>query len=462
MRQLFLMRHAKAKRGDKEMADHDRPLRKRGRRQAAAMADALSRCKALEGEIHVSGAVRTRQTLDEIARRLPELSLIERAFFDEALYTFEAEALLAWLHGLPEATDRVLMIGHNPALLELARWLCPEAPSELPIGSLLHLSLPDAPWQALEHHAAENVFSLTPEQANHALFKRAAPEAPKLGKAGLKRRIRERLAYQYRMVRALEPGVIAGIDPEFLHQYRVNLRRSRAIGESVRAANRVPGLKKRLKHLKRRAQATSDLRDLDVFLESLSEAPPPLISRSLHALERWLLTRRDEEHAALCQQLSDPGYVEEMQDWHGFISSKGFHKALRKLSSKRIETVLAERIASHDQGLASLSADSFDKAFHELRKIVKRIRYLAELEPRRQKPFLKGLKHRQRLLGNLQDLCTRQAWIEAFATSSHNAPRRQQECDDWRSALEGQKQVMREEVMTLSPLTDVYRESLKH
>lgn len=461
MRQLFLMRHAKAKRGDKDVADHDRPLRKRGRRQAAAMAEALPRCKALDGEIHVSGALRTRQTLDEMAKRLPERSLVERAFFDEALYTFEADALLAWLRGLPETTDKVLVIGHNPALLELARWLCPEAPSELSTGSLLHLFLPDAPWQALEHHAAENVVSLTPEQANHALFKRTAPPSPTLSKAGLKRRIRERLVHQYRMVRALEPGVMAGIDPEFLHQYRVNLRRSRAIGESVRAAIKVPGLKKRLKHLKRRAQATSDLRDLDVFMGSLSEAPPPLTARSLHALERWLQTRRDEEHAALRQQLSDPGYVEEMQDWRNFIGSRHVKKALGALSSKRIATVLTERIDRHDQSLAALTPESEDEVLHDLRKAVKRIRYLAELDPGRHRDFLSGLKYRQRLLGDFQDLCARQTWIEAFAASSRNAPRRQQECDDWRSALERQKQVMREEVMTLSPLSSLYRESLK-
>ena len=461
MRQLFLMRHAKAKRGDKDVADHDRPLRKRGRRQAAAMADALSRCKALEGEIHVSGAVRTRQTLEEMARRLPDRSLVERAFVDEALYTFEAEALLAWLRGLPETTDRVLVIGHNPALLELARWLCPGAPSELPTGSLLHLSLPDAPWQALERHAAENIVSLTPEQASHALFKRKAPEKPSLHKAGLAKRICGQLEHQYLMVRALEPGVMAGIDPEFLHQYRVNLRRSRAIGESVRAAIKVPGVKKRLKRLKRRAQATSDLRDLDVFLESLSEAPPPLTARSLHALERWLQTRRDEAHAALCQQLRDPSYAEEMQDWHGVISSKGFYKALRQLSSKRIATVLTGRIDRHDQSLAALTPESEDEAIHDLRKAVKRIRYLAELEPRRHHDFLSGLKYRQRLLGDFQDLCARQAWIAAFAASSRNAPSRQQACDDWRLALEGQKQVLREEVMTLSPLSALYRESLK-
>ncbi|MGM0985302.1 MAG: CHAD domain-containing protein [Pseudomonadota bacterium] len=461
MRQLFLMRHAKAKRGDNKVADHDRPLRKRGRRQAAAMAKALQRWKALEGEIHVSGAVRTHQTLDEIAKQLPELSLTERAFFDEALYTFDAQALLAWLRGLPEATDRVLIIGHNPALLELAHWLCPATPDVLPTGGLLHLSLPDTPWHSLEHHAAENVNCLTPEQASHALFKRKALGKPSLHKAGLAKHIRSQLEHQYLMVRTLEPGVMAGIDPEFLHQYRVNLRRSRAIGESVRAAIKVPGLKKRLKHLKRRAQATSDLRDLDVFLEGLNETPPPLIPRSRQALENWLLAHREEEHAALRQQLVQSSYLEEMQDWRDFIGSQDFKEALAELSSKRIATVLTERIDRHDQTLAALTPESDDETLHDLRKAVKRIRYLAELEPRRHRDFLSGLKHRQSVLGDFQDLCSHQAWIEAFAASSRNAPRRKQECNDWRSALEVQKKAMREEVMELTPLSDLYHATLK-
>ncbi len=452
MPELYLMRHAKAKRTRGDMTDHQRPLSQRGRRQAAAMAQALQRWQALDGEIHVSDAARTRETLDEIAGQLPEFSLVERAHFDEALYTFDGQALLGWLKALPDEADRVLVIGHNPALLELAHWLCGEAPQALPTGSLLHVTLPDTPWPALEQHCAELAASLTPEEASHALFQRQAPKPPDLNKAGLARRIRGLLEHQYLMARALEPGLIAGIDPEFLHQYRVNLRRSRAIGESVLATTEVSGLKKMLKRLKRRAQATSELRDLDVFLETLAETPPPLSPRSRQALQRWLQARQHEQHAALCQQLSAPDYADDIQAWQDFIASRGFHKALRKLSSKRIEAVLAERIARHDGDLAALSCDSADVTFHELRKSVKRIRYLAELEPKHHRAFLSGLKRRQSLLGDLQDLCTRQAWIDAFSASSRNAHRRKQECAAWRAALEEQKQTLREEVMTLASL----------
>lgn len=51
MRHLYLMRHAKAKQPSGDMTDHQRPLRKRGKRQAAAMAHVLQHWQALEGDL---------------------------------------------------------------------------------------------------------------------------------------------------------------------------------------------------------------------------------------------------------------------------------------------------------------------------------------------------------------------------------------------------------------------------
>ncbi|QTF93766.1 CHAD domain-containing protein, partial [Halomonas sp. BM-2019] len=306
MLELFLLRHAKAKRGGGKLPDAERALSQRGLRQAVAMAPVLARWQALEGEVFSSPARRTRETLESMVEALPEGTLGSVAHFDEALYTFDGEALLAWLRRLPDGIRRLLVVGHNPALLELARWLSSEAPEDLPTGGVLHLSLPGESWQALEQHGAERLACLIPEQVSHALFLRRAPAPPDLRKADLAGRLHGQLGHLYRLVRALEPGVMAGIDPEFLHQYRVNLRRSRAIGEAVLAtvrqsgSGKAPGLKKRLKALKQRAQATSDLRDLDVFLESLEQAPPPLGASTRRALHDWLNERAREQRERLC------------------------------------------------------------------------------------------------------------------------------------------------------------------
>ena len=452
MRHLYLMRHAKAKSSRAELADHRRPLRRRGRHQAEAMAAPLQQWGALAGDIHVSSARRTLQTLEAVDAVLPDLGVAERIQLNEELYTFEGQALLEWLRGLPEESERVLVIGHNPALLQLARWLCPEAPASLPTGGLVHLVLPVGSWASLARHCAELSSGITPAEASHALFQRRAPAPPELDKADPASRVHALLSHQYRLIRALEPGVMAGVDPEFLHQYRVNLRRSRAIGESLLAIAKVPGLKKRLKRLKRRAQATSELRDLHVFLESLAAQPAPLAERSRRALHDWLAARERERHEALCRQLGDPEYAEEMAAWQAFLDGKRFQQALRGLDSKRVDQVLDERLAGHDRELATLGVASPDAAFHDLRKGVKRIRYLAELDAKRHRRLLKGLKRRQGLLGDFQDLCTRQAWIEAFATDARHAPRRRQECDAWCAALEEQKRELREQITALAPL----------
>lgn len=452
MLELYLLRHARAKRANGKLRDADRPLSRRGRCQAAAMAPALARRGAFDGEVLASPARRTRETLEAMAEALPENSLKQRLRLDEALYTFDGEALRAWLQALPEGSRRVLVVGHNPALLELARWLSPQAPEALPTGALLHLSLRGESWRALERHAAERLVSLTPEQASHGLFLRRAPVPEPVEKGSGAESLQGRLDHLYRRVRALEPGVQAGIDPEFLHQYRVNLRRSRAIGEAVLAAIKVPGLKKRLKRLKQRAQATSDLRDLDVFLESLVQAPPLLQASTRCALHDWLSERARDQHERLCQQLNQPDYAEEMQAWQAFLDGDGIRQALARLSAVRVEAVLAERIAGHDRDLAVLTPDAPDEAFHDLRKAVKRIRYLAELAPKRHRRLLKELKERQSLLGEFQDLCTRQAWIAAFAAGLDGSPRRWQECDAWCRELEAQKRALREQIMALVPL----------
>ena len=454
MRHLYLMRHAKAKQPSGDMIDHQRPLRKRGKRQAAAMAPALQRWQALEGEVYVSTAARTRETFDEIAVQLPEHTLINQVHFDEDLYTFDGGGLQAWLKALPNGAERVLVIGHNPALHDLARWLDKAAPHLLPTGSVLHFTRPDTAWKSVGQGDAKLVGCLTPEAVSYSLFKRLAPQ-PRKHNNDTASRVRDMLEHQYQMIRALEAGVIAGVDPEFLHQYRVNLRRSRAVGESVHAITRVPGLKKMLKRLKQRAQATSDLRDIDVFLEDMAKTPPPLSSVARQGLTQWLQASQRERHQTLCQQLNTPEYAEELEGWQSFITSDDVGKALSKLTPKRIKAVLDARIARHDEDLAALSLDAQDAEFHELRKGVKRIRYLADLNPKTPEPFLTELKYRQGLLGEYQDLCSRQAWLDAFSASPDNDPQQPQECAQWRASLEKPKLALRKKVVALKPLSNV-------
>ena len=115
-RLLFLLRHAKSSWDDPSLADHDRPLAPRGRRAAALMADHLRRQRIAVSLVLCSSARRAQETL-ELVKPTGEVSI------EDALYAASAAQLLERLHHLPADPEAVMLIGHNPAIQELARSL---------------------------------------------------------------------------------------------------------------------------------------------------------------------------------------------------------------------------------------------------------------------------------------------------------------------------------------------------
>lgn len=116
MRQLLLLRHAKSSWDDPALSDHARPLNARGRRAAAAMAQAMRDLGLGPDIVLVSSARRTLQTLESLTP-FDDPALIEPM---DALYLAPWRSLLAALRDVPETARSVLLIGHNPGLHELA------------------------------------------------------------------------------------------------------------------------------------------------------------------------------------------------------------------------------------------------------------------------------------------------------------------------------------------------------
>ncbi|WP_187972217.1 SixA phosphatase family protein [Aquibium microcysteis] len=116
MRELLLLRHAKSSRDDPSLADFDRPLSARGRRDAPGMG-ALADARGWRPDhVIASSARRTRETWD-LAR--PALGNVATRY-DETLYDASATAILAAIRAAPPGARRLLVIGHNPGLEDLA------------------------------------------------------------------------------------------------------------------------------------------------------------------------------------------------------------------------------------------------------------------------------------------------------------------------------------------------------
>lgn len=262
MKHLFLIRHAKSSWDNDNLSDKDRPLNPRGEQQLAPLGRALLRYRATAGEIHASPALRAQQTLKGI---LPPSIDEAQIYTNPELYTFDYRRLLQWLQNSDDQVQTLAIVGHNPALMELAATLVPHAPFELPTASFIHIRLPIKHWRKLGKREGRLETFLTPVDFSYEAFERKNQKQRQNACKGTINGIPSTLSHEADRLNQLHRGVTLGLDDEFLHQYRIALRRSRAVAESLAEVTNNKSLKSHISHLKRHAQATSALRDLHVF-----------------------------------------------------------------------------------------------------------------------------------------------------------------------------------------------------
>lgn len=157
MKSLTLLRHAKSDWTPSEQTgavqrDFDRPLNDRGRRAARTVGAYMAREGLTFDHVLASPARRVRDTLEEVERGLSR-SLTPA--FDEAVYLASASSLLELVQGLDDSAARVLLVGHNPGLEELALELAVDADSPLrreveikyPTGTLAEIAFDVDVWR---------------------------------------------------------------------------------------------------------------------------------------------------------------------------------------------------------------------------------------------------------------------------------------------------------------------------
>ncbi|HZF44043.1 MAG TPA: histidine phosphatase family protein [Sphingomonadaceae bacterium] len=117
MKTLTLLRHAKSDWSDAVRRDFDRPLNDRGRRAAWTMGAHMAAEDLRFDKVVASPALRVRDTLDEVARGYGGML---DPLFEQSLYLASAAALLDYVRGTEDGVERLLLVGHNPGLEELA------------------------------------------------------------------------------------------------------------------------------------------------------------------------------------------------------------------------------------------------------------------------------------------------------------------------------------------------------
>ena len=139
------MRHAKSSWKEKDLPDQDRPLKKRGKKNAVQMGEFLKTKQLIPQRILSSTAERASKTAAYIAK---ECGYKDEIDYRQDLYMAEPGAIINVLRSVPDEIDRIMVVGHNPGLEGLAQILDGRVVS-LPTASVAYIILPLKSWDEL-------------------------------------------------------------------------------------------------------------------------------------------------------------------------------------------------------------------------------------------------------------------------------------------------------------------------
>src|SRR5438093_1111071 len=123
MKSVLVLRHAKSNWKQPDLNDHDRPLSKRGKRDAPRMGELLQNEHLVPEFIISSTAKRARSTAKAVAKASGYKGVIT---FNRSLYAAQPAAYIDALCDVSKEYARVLLVGHNPSLEELVKMLTGE------------------------------------------------------------------------------------------------------------------------------------------------------------------------------------------------------------------------------------------------------------------------------------------------------------------------------------------------
>lgn len=206
-----------------------------------------------------------------------------------------------------------------------------------------------------------------------------APEFSRLANARVA--TSDALALLFEIVRVNEPGVRADLDVEFLHDYRVAVRRSRALVSELGHVFEKRALKPWRDELGWLGRVSGPVRDLDVLLDEWNRVVAGVASDArMEELRLAAKARRGQAFDALVAALATARYHRIVERWPAFL------QAQRQALEPAVGTIDAEverrvwrryrRVVKRGR---ALDANSPAADFHRVRIQAKKLRYLLEV-----------------------------------------------------------------------------------
>lgn len=155
MKTLTILRHAKSSWKDASLSDHDRPLNKRGERDAPIMASRIQQAGIRPSLILSSPAVRAWTTAKVIAQEISyPIEFLQR---DDRLYNAGVRRIIDVLAQQDVGFNSIMIVGHNPGFTDFANYLVPGLTRNIPTCGVVSVTVDSDDWNFKTHKNAEIV-----------------------------------------------------------------------------------------------------------------------------------------------------------------------------------------------------------------------------------------------------------------------------------------------------------------
>ena len=144
MKTLYLIRHAKSSWDFPDLSDFDRPLNKRGLKNAPEMGQRLRGRGVFPDLVLSSPARRARETCIKICHEIdfPEAEII----FNRDIYAAGVHNLLQVVETLPDDASNVFLVSHNPGITSFAEYLTGEYLGNIPTCGVARVDMDIESW----------------------------------------------------------------------------------------------------------------------------------------------------------------------------------------------------------------------------------------------------------------------------------------------------------------------------
>jgi phosphohistidine phosphatase len=142
MKTLLVLRHAKSSWKHEGLADHDRPLNKRGQRDAPRVGEVIASYGLVPELVFSSSARRAWKTAEAAAQAMEFEGDIA---VDRRLYLASPLELIEFVREIAEPSASAMIVGHNPGLEEFAATLIGSI-TPMPTSALLVLGFDVPTW----------------------------------------------------------------------------------------------------------------------------------------------------------------------------------------------------------------------------------------------------------------------------------------------------------------------------